>query len=269
MFCEKVTNFLTDNELIVENNDDENSNAKSSITSEQEVIQVDDDKKTDRINGEASNPQTSKSSKIKFKKASDILESYVTKKDTATTTKKDEIHSADEDDDVKVVKSKNSKKISSSSSSSSDNDQDTKVVDKKAKETPPTETKNSEPHQPQILRHETPGDEKKDCFVRISYPNGDRLDFCTNGIAKFSYLIDYLTKQGYNCKRYELIERLMPQFKPSNNDLNTTSESQKISNDLSNLAINQSRNLLRFENSILTFKELNLFPRVALLLQEI
>ena len=89
-----------------------------------------------------------------------------------------------------------------------------------------------------------------------------------------------MSQQGFKSKKHELIERLMPTFKSQTNaqpqvqdsstDLNlSNNESTKISNELSNLAINQSRNLLNLENSILTFKELNLFPRVFLLLQEI
>ena len=44
-----------------------------------------------------------------------------------------------------------------------------------------TLNKPSENHQMQILKYQTESFDKKDCFLRILYPNGDRLDFTTNG----------------------------------------------------------------------------------------
>ncbi len=58
-------------------------------------------------------------------------------------------------------------------------------------------------------------------------------------------LITYLNKEGYSSKKYELIERILgPQIKEQN-----------------------SRNLFNL-NQKSTFKDLNLYPRVFLLLQE-
>lgn len=42
-------------------------------------------------------------------------------------------------------------------------------------------SKPTEHHQPQIIKYQTQIYDKKDCFLRILYPNGDRLDFTTNG----------------------------------------------------------------------------------------
>jgi hypothetical protein len=116
--------------------------------------------------------------------------------------------------------------------------------------------------------------------VRILYPNGDRLDFCTNGDSTFKLLLDHLSKEGFRSRSHELIERLMPTYRGgsvvsttaatrSSSSQNESSQTKAISNEMSMLAINQSRNLLNGDHSTLTFKELNLFPRVFLLLQEI
>jgi hypothetical protein len=110
------------------------------------------------------------------------------------------------------------------------------------------------------------------------YPNGDRLDFCTSGDAHFKLLTSYLSKQGFVSKSHELIERLMPTYRGATTTTSTapaacsshdSSQTKAISNDMSMLAINQSRNLLNSANASFTFRELNLFPRVFLLLQEI
>ncbi|RNA27208.1 UBX domain-containing [Brachionus plicatilis] len=125
-------------------------------------------------------------------------------------------------------------------------------------------------YQPKMLRFETPDLNKKDCVIRILYPNGDRLDFSSNGECKFKELVNYLKKQGFKNKTHELIERLMPTIKSSEPTEPSSSQTTKISKDLSNLIItNQSRNLFNFENEDKSFKELNLFPRVFLLLQEL
>lgn len=105
--------------------------------------------------------------------------------------------------------------------------------------------------QPTQTRYETLDAEEKDCILRILYPNGDRLDFCTNGNAKIRVLLDYLKNQGYKKDVHELIERLMPNMKTAND------------NDVTN----QSRNIFNSDLS-LSFKQLRLYPRVFLLLQE-
>lgn len=107
-------------------------------------------------------------------------------------------------------------------------------------------------------------------------PNGDRLDYCTNGECKFRQLVDYLRQLGYKKKSHELIERLMPTImnskmnEPAETKPTTSSSTQtQISNDMSNLLLtNQSRNLLNSDDN-LTYKQLNLYPRTFLLLQQI
>ena len=64
--------------------------------------------------------------------------------------------------------------------------------------------------------------------------------------------MDYLVNDGFKLKGFELIERLMPNMIQKSGDESST---------------NQSRNLFNSDTN-LTFKQLNLFPRVFLLLQE-
>jgi hypothetical protein len=94
----------------------------------------------------------------------------------------------------------------------------------------------------------------------VSYPNGDRLDFSTNGNCKIKYLTDYLIKEGFRLDTHELIERLMPTFMRPKQDGPEGGSILDITE--------QSRNLFHKDPN-LTFKQLNLYPRVALLLQEI
>lgn len=100
-------------------------------------------------------------------------------------------------------------------------------------------------------------------------PNGERIDWSTSGDACFQSLVDHLKRRGYKKNSYELIERLMPTTK---NEVMPSTSSQ-ISNELSNMAIsssgvNHSRNLFNLD-ATLSFRRLNLYPRVFLLLQEI
>jgi hypothetical protein len=62
-----------------------------------------------------------------------------------------------------------------------------------------------------------------------------------------------MTSTGYKKSTHELIERLMPNLPPS------------IQND--NLITNQSRNIFDSDSN-LTLKELKLYPRICLLVQE-
>ncbi|CAF0951978.1 unnamed protein product [Brachionus calyciflorus] len=229
MFCEKVTNFLCDHDMPIKDFD-ENENKND------EIVQIDDDDSKDCV-------ITNEPVKTTIK-ASDLIKE-LNGDDNQDTNSSEE--------SVKIVKTKPGKnRLDSSSENES-------VEDKKE----PVK----EVHQPQMLRYEAPCTEKRDCVIRILYPNGDRLDYCTNGESKFKDLAEYLKNQGYNKKTHELIERLMPNIKPV--EINS-SQTTKISNDLSNLNItNQSRNLFNLENDQkVTFKDLNLFPRVFLLLQE-
>ena len=306
MFCEKVTNFLGENEL-----EAEHFESATTSSSTNEVVTIDDESSRSSTEKEVKCIGENKKVVIpetnKPKKAGDILSSFLTNGKTngnsSKTSEKDEdVYCTEDNDDEEKRPANNSKKpmtngfaknitkkreSSSSSESSEENDVYTRKDSKKtaiaakkvdvAETIKPVESQSksqisevaSVNHQPKIVRYETPDSETKDCVVRILYPNGDRLDFCTNGNTKFRLLIDYLSKDGFKATCYELIERLMPTLKPPVSVASSPTMSQKISADLSNLAINQSRNLLFFDNAMFTFKELNLFPRVFLLLQEI
>lgn len=121
-------------------------------------------------------------------------------------------------------------------------------------------------------------------MIRVMCPNGERIDFATNGDCQFKQLVEHLKTKGYKKKAYELIERLMPNIttlssstSPSkkqqptqSQSLSASESSTKISNDFSNLVLTcQSRNLFNLNDSSMSFKKLNLYPRVFLLLQEI
>ena len=62
-------------------------------------------------------------------------------------------------------------------------------------------------YQPKIVKYETPDSNKKDCFLRILYPNGDRLDFSTNGNSKINVcncltdfdLVNFFINNVLNC----------------------------------------------------------------------
>lgn len=254
MFCEKITNFLCDYESPIkdfcENGEDNDDDT--------DIVQLDEEESRDSKSSKddcvlIKNIKT-ESNKNQFIKSSDLLKEL----------------NGDEDEDILINGDSNSseenfkyKKQNHKNRLDSSNDEEEVVT---SKEKP-------RDYEPKMIRYETPDTNKKDCVLRILYPNGDRLDYCTNGASKFKDLVDYLIKQGYNRKSYELIERLMPTIKQQTE---TSSEectsSQKISNDLSKLIItNQSRNLFNLDNLgiKMTFKELNLFPRVFLLLQEL
>lgn len=228
LFCEKVTNFLCEHDVPIK---DFEENGKAD-----EIVQIDDEDSKDCV--VVNEPKTIK--------ASELIKELNGEDDNENSNSSEE--------SVKLVKNKASNKNRLESS-------DDESVEQK-----PETVK----HEPKMLRYETPGTEKRDCVIRILYPNGDRLDFCTNGDSKFKELAEYLKKQGYKKKTHELIERLMPNIKPSQSNEISLSQTTIISNDLSNLIItNQSRNLFSLENDqSVTFKELNLFPRVFLLLQE-
>ena len=136
------------------------------------------------------------------------------------------------------------------------------------KPTPLATNETSENYQPKILKYQTQSFEKKDCFLRILFPNGDRLDFTTNGESLLKELVVYLINQGYDTKQYELIERLMPNFNAQNSIATTSASAAQQQEPISILNITQqSRNLFNSDLK-LTFKQLKLFPRVFLLLQE-
>ncbi len=81
---------------------------------------------------------------------------------------------------------------------------------------------------------------------------------------------DYLIGQGFNTKNYELIERLMPNFGSNSQVTVATTSANANTHDNSQSILNiteQSRNLFKSDPNQ-TFKQLKLFPRVFLLLQE-
>ena len=180
LFCELVTNFLSDHELPVECNNDESNGKKVSP----KLPNIKYLSFSDRIDAE--------SKKIKLN-TKQVTKELLNSSESSTTT--------DSDENEKIMNIK----IKTNGSKASD---------------------------------------KKDCHFKIMIPNGDRLDFLTDGDSKLKILIDYLKKEGYSKIRYELIERA------------TTSQ-----------LVNKSRNLFNADlNS--TFKQLNLYPRTFLLLQD-
>jgi hypothetical protein len=86
-----------------------------------------------------------------------------------------------------------------------------------------------------------------DCHLRIMLPNGGRIDFITDGDVKIKVLFDYLKKEGYTKPRYDLIERAIIPAK---------ADSSAESRNLFNTDLNSS------------FKQLGLYPRILLLLQD-
>ena len=72
-------------------------------------------------------------------------------------------------------------------------------------------------------------------------------------------LLDYLTKEGFTKEVHELIERLMPNMALNKNNSTVNTNDTEVTN--------QSRNLFKSDQSR-TFKQLSLYPRVFLLLQE-
>lgn len=244
IFCEKVTNFLCDFDTPIK---DFNENTED--TNDNDVVQIVDD--------EDSN--SNKNSKII--KASELIKELNGEQPDIIET-----NSNSSDETVTFKNHKNQK----NKLDSEDEEQE------KKKEEEEKETK--EPYEPKMLRYETPDTQSRDCVLRILYPNGDRLDYCTNGNSKFKDLVEYLNKQKYKKQSHELIERLMPNITAAvcSGDVKASTSKQKenlntsLSSDLSNLIItNQSRNLFNLDNQNLTFKDLNLFPRVFLLLQEL
>jgi hypothetical protein len=329
MFCEKITTFLGDYEMPMNESEFEQYNISNNSTTQNskktngtnQIIKVDDEDDVVELNGfnnnnSKLNPLHSKT-KVKSQKANEILNSIVTVDNDKNTEEDVEIednsdilstdgsssnNSSSHNNDFKInknatkmngnYKNGNSEDVEVNVEENSDEEvciskekydrekllkkekllngittncptaatavsnsklnpqtNNNHVVTSNSTATLNTTAKNTKPTQ---TRYETPDSEQKDCVIRISYPNGDRLDFCTNGNSKIKVLLDYLTNQGYNKNVNELIERLMPNTKSATTDETVT---------------NQSRNLFN-SNLNLTFKQMSLYPRVALLLQE-
>lgn len=286
LFCEAVTTFLSDHELpmvqddILEDNTDE---ATSTATN----TAADSDKKTNGLNGHGEpavngkvdlskngyfnsitrnkDPCLTNGSPLpKGKTAASVLAELTGEPSYAepeVDVEKDDESS--NDSDQKIYRTGKSKaKLESS------DEEDEEVVVRKdkydlmkrsASQKLVDDVKQisiaSKP--PQTLKHETEGPGVKDCFLRILFPNGDRLDFATNRDSNLKMLVDYLATLGFKRSKHELIERLMPQYQskePVQQDSQVT---------------HQSRNLLSLDPNKTTFKDANLFPRTFLLLQEI
>lgn len=267
-FCEKITSFLCDFEM--PHGDDEKSVPSN------ECVKVDDDDEVVELNNKNNlTDVNSKNQKLKAKdllSSNDILEFESDDdddniKDMNDSYEDEAVISKDKYDRQKqdinsIVKPGNNiEKVEQTNKALNEE----KLVNSNNINIPaPTETK---PHVPKIFKYTTPENDKKDCALRISYPNGDRLDFSTNGDSKLKYLIEYLIKDGFRLDTHELIERLMPNFLTANKP--TTSSSSDTSNEVGSILdiTEQSRNLFHKDPN-LTFKQLKLYPRVALLLQE-
>ena len=136
-----------------------------------------------------------KKSNEKPKKANEVLNSV---NDLFDAEEDDDIYETDKDDnknskklddsyedDTVISKEKYDKKRHVSQSSEitkPDNKVEPIVNHSKNLESPAAPTL----YQPKIIKYETPDSNKKDCFLRILYPNGDRLDFSTNGNSKIN-----------------------------------------------------------------------------------
>lgn len=257
-FLEKITSFLCDFEMP---NGDVDTNIPSN-----ECVKIDDE---DEI-VEVKNAGAGASGGSSKRTAQDILNNdvLVFESDDDADDIKDGNDSYEDDAVIskdKYMKQKSSsvKPASSSIETSTTTTTTSAIANGLPKPVEASATKASvcqepeKPYQPRVIKYETPDSEKKDCSLRVSYPNGDRLDFSTNGNCKIKYLTEYLIKDGFRLDTHELIERLMPTFmKPKPQEEGSILDITE-----------QSRNLFHKDPN-LTFKQLNLYPRVALLLQE-
>jgi len=285
-FCERLTNFLCENEPDFKPACDVVELGGDSNKASDEIVIVDEQSKT-YVNGFSSQHKKQE----KPKRANDIHNSNLIEtiddslidndiyavENTANDDNKQ--NDSYEDDSViskeKYDKMKHASKLSTNEPIAINSDKTSLPTLAVNHANTSISTKDtSENHQPIIIKHKTQIYDKTDCFLRILYPNGDRLDFATNGESNLKELHDYLISQGFSPKQYELIERLMPNFGSTPQAASvvaTTSANasdNKHADTPSILSITQqSRNLFNSDlNS--TFKQLKLFPRVFLLLQE-
>jgi len=243
-FCEKTTQFLCEHGdgPSQDHNDDNDEIEVKQETKKVEVVEIDD--------SSSSSAESLVAKPAAKEKASDVIKKALLEKSNTSEEEEEEVNwkkkpvtkkkTIDDDDDD------DEDEHNSSYSKTNGNDSNSRKYD------------------------------VKDCLIRVMCPNGERIDFETNGEAPFKDLTDELRKRGYKKSSYELIERLMPVFSSASTTSASSdqpSSSYGISSELSNLAIttssNHSRNLFNLDDPRTSFKKLNLFPRVFLLLQEI
>jgi hypothetical protein len=267
-FCEKVTSFLCDFEMPNVDDTDVPSNEVVKIDVEDEVVVINDDDKTALSNEYLNNAFNKLMEKKKPQRAEDILNSN----NNIFECQDSDSNSVSYEDDTVVSKGKYDKHkqltFQKSEFPVTSKIENSETILKS--EVPVPVAKSVEKNaQPKVIKYETLDSIKKDCFLRVSYPNGDRLDFSTSGDCKLKFLTEYLIKEGFRMDTHELIERLMPTFMACNNKPSTSLSSSENSEVISVLDITeQSRNLFHKDPN-LTFKQLKLYPRVALLLQEV
>jgi len=251
VFCEAITNFLSDQELPID----------PSLHSDQSN---DDDVKfvsTRKANGAPAVKFNAKEAteKLVESKKNDIYEIEEEPEDNFEVVETDSSSNDSYRPSVKanniMTQVKEVKKVEPQATTSAKAAEiEKKKADKKQ------ETAAEANHIPQQLRYETQT-AIKDCCLRIMMPNGDRLDFLTDGEGKIKILIEYLNNKGYRKPNYELIERTM-----SNLSRAKTSSDTSDANEPTVKAA--SRDIFSAAQSS-TFKQLNLYPRVFLLIQEV
>lgn len=266
MFCEKTTNFLSDHEAPMSVEEHEATLRTSSNEGEEkkaeEVIDLNDkqEHETRRAtrNGAfnysesklyPSNELTPKKSSQKAKRAADIIQNICT-----NGVHKDQ-EEEEEEEDIKPKPILNGHHKLTNGQSLNQRKEENKEVKKEVKKDVEEEEEVSIIEEPSEVVKETRQNyfeqqdvTIKDCFIRVLLPDGQRLDLNINGDATINALVDILAKKGYRRRTHSLVERMM---------MPGVSYSEI-----------QSRNLLK-ENRSKTFKELNLFPRVFLMVQEL
>jgi hypothetical protein len=205
LFCELVTNFLSDHELPETKIDDENIKIVN-VDGDDDEITNDNNNTDKKISGFGS----PKLPNIKYLSFTDRVEA--TKNSNLSPIKK-KLNSKQATEEIikpnqpKTLITTNSIVISDSSSSSSDEDCRIKNVkittngkknlikkenkDEPVAPTPPPPSSTSSSNIPKQIRYETQTN-KKDCHLRIMIPSGDRIDFITDGDAKIKVFFFFL-----------------------------------------------------------------------------
>ncbi len=265
MFCEKTTNFLCDHEAPMSAEEHAlalklNSNIEVDEKKQEEVIELNDKQEHETRkamkNGAfnysesklyPSNDLTPKKSSQKAKRAADIITNICTN----GVHKDEEEEDEDEEKDIKPKPIMNGHHKLTNGHSLNQKKEEKQEVKKEVER----EEEVSIIEEPSEIVKETRQNyfeqqdvTLKDCFIRVLLPDGQRLDLNISGNATLNVLVDILAKKGFRRRTHSLVERIM---------LPSASNSEI-----------QSRNLLK-ETRSKTFKDLNLFPRVFLMVQEL